>query len=206
MNEKEKELKAFNQCADALSALDNKSIFKVFQLLSVHFEFVPTNLMGNKSSESSPPNQNAHIPVVNDVLQIQERVPAKAEDVSNKPKKKGSSKTSPTFLVNLDFSPSGKESLEAFYKKFKISSSQERNLIFIYYLQEIMMEQVISANHVFSCYKHLRLKMPSFPQTLNDTKRLKGWIETANYNDLKTTRNGSNYLEHEKTFRNEALI
>ena len=40
MSEKEKELKAFNHCADALNNLENKSIMKVFQMLSIHFEIV----------------------------------------------------------------------------------------------------------------------------------------------------------------------
>ncbi len=40
MTEKEKELKSFNQCADALNSLEKKSILKVFHMLSIHFEIV----------------------------------------------------------------------------------------------------------------------------------------------------------------------
>jgi len=206
MNEKEKELKAFNQCADALSSLDNKSIFKVFQLLSVHFEFIPNNVLNEKKHDSSQlHHKSLNIPANSeDIVKLSEKVSTKTEVGAGKAKKKGSAKSTPTFMVDLDFLPSGEESLDDFYKKFKVVSNQERNLIFIYYLQEVMKEPAITISHVFSCYKHLRLKIPSFPQTLTDTKHLKGWIETANFNELRVTRNGSNYLEHDKPFRNEA--
>jgi|GEM_PF-4905812 hypothetical protein len=61
MNEREKELKAFSQCADALGILEKKAILKVFHMLSIHFEVVPS--IQNNSSKQDLQNNN-HQPLV----------------------------------------------------------------------------------------------------------------------------------------------
>jgi hypothetical protein len=79
----------------------------------------------------------------------------------------------------------------------------ENNLIFLYYLQAVISQQNISVNHIYSCYRHLGLKIPQFPQTLTDTKARKGWIETADSTNLKVTREGINFIEHEMKKQND---
>ncbi|MFD2285798.1 hypothetical protein GJU39_21985 [Pedobacter petrophilus] len=211
MNEKEKELKAFNQCADALGSLENKSIFKVFQLLSVHFEFIPKNIQPERNFEdkgttaflqpveTEKANEYKHKEADKNENKIEVK---KTTATKAKPVKASSSK-SPTYLIDFDLMPNDKESLKAFSEKYNINTNFERNLVCLYYLQEILKTENITVNHVYTCYRNLNAKIPLFPQTLFDTKHRKGWIDTANISDLKVTRTGSNHIEHDKAFQKE---
>lgn len=201
MNEREKIQKSFNQCSDALMSLDQKSILKVFHLLTVHFDIAPAILINQQSEPNTKEKSQAVtlLPAGNDFDNYlddendDKKVPKKVA-----PKKgRGSSSNSYTFLADFDFMPSGKESLRDFASKFKTSNNQELTLIFVYYLQEVLGTQNISENHIFSCFRHLNLKIPSIRDTVTNTKRFQGWIETADRNDIQLTRAGINYLEHD---------
>lgn len=201
MTEKEKELKSFNQCADALSMLDKKGILKVFHMLSIHFEVVP--FLENSNEHKTNVNNEENI--INEIY-IEEtpkiiKKSSKNSNISGK-KTKASNTVDLVYLTEYDFRPPGGESLKDFHSQYKSTSNMENNLIFIYYLQEIRNQKEITMSHVFSCYRHLGIKLPSFPSTLNDTKRLKGWIDN-NPHDLKSTREGINYMEHEITKAND---
>jgi hypothetical protein len=198
MTEKEKELKSFNQCADALNTLEKKSILKVFHMLSIHFEIVD-NLVSRPSMDNFD-NNNYEENIVEKPKQIeanieQKKQPPKANSVSKKVKSQGSK--GQTYLTDFDFIPSGQKSLKVYFNEFEPKTNYDRNLIFVYYLQEILSTTNISTDHIYSCYRNLGLKIPSFPQTLVDTNVNKGWISTSNTNDIKVTRTGMNYILHE---------
>lgn len=198
MTEKEKELKSFNQCADALNTLEKKSILKVFHMLSIHFEIVD-NLVSRPSMDNLD-NNNYEENIVEKPKQIeanieQKKQPPKANSVSKKVKSQGSK--GQTYLTDFDFIPSGQKSLKVYFNEFEPKTNYDRNLIFVYYLQEILSTTNISTDHIYSCYRNLGLKIPSFPQTLVDTNVNKGWISTSNTNDIKVTRTGMNYILHE---------
>jgi len=194
MTEKEKELKSFMQCADALGALDKKSILRVFHMLSIHFEVMPSvETQRNNGNERGL--QDGH----SDVL-IEHQVSNNAKEEKSKTQQKKVRSPvvkDPTYLSDFDFRPLGKDALKDFFGKYKPKSNLENNLIFVYYLQEILRESPVTMSHIYSCYRHIGIKIPSFPQTLVDTKGVKGWIEYPNYNDVKVTRAGINYMEHE---------
>jgi len=98
-------------------------------------------------------------------------------------------------LTNINFAPKGKESLEAFFAKYSPSSDDQRNLLFVYYLQNILEESGISVNHVYSCYDILKLRISeNLPQTVRNTASKKGWIETKNA-ILSVTVKGSNQIK-----------
>jgi len=201
MSEREKVLKAFNQCSDALSSLDTKSIMKVFQLLSVQFDIItfPNASDTNESRQSETQNQQFYLetPKTNQEEKVKEPAKSPKEKATSNKKGKSSSAKSPQYLSDFDFRPSGKDSLKDFFNRYDSKSNLEHNLLFTYYLQEIIKVDGITMSHIFSCYRHLGLKIPSFPQTLVDTKSRKGWIETADSDNLKVTREGINHFEHE---------
>lgn len=203
MNEREKVLKAFNQCSDALSSLDTKSIMKVFQLLSVQFDIITFQNPSDTSEprQSETPSQQLYIESSKSSQEeiVKESPKNQKEKVPSSKKGKSNSAKTPQYLSDFDFRPSGKESLKDFFNRYDSKSNLEHNLLFTYYLQEIVKVESITTNHIFSCYRHLGLKIPSFPQTLIDTKSRKGWIETANSDNLKVTREGINHFEHEFT-------
>jgi hypothetical protein len=199
MIEKERELKSFNQCADALNTLEKKSILKVFHMLSIHFEIVDnivsrpsTDNFENLQHEESTAEKTKLIETNNE----QKKQSTKNNSTSTK-KVKSSASKGPIYLTDFDFNPSGQKSLKDYYSEFEPKTNYDKNLIFVYYLQEILSETNISTDHIYSCYRNLGLKIPSFPQTLIDTNINKGWISTSNTSDIKVTRNGMNHIIHE---------
>lgn len=208
MNEREKVLKAFNQCSDALSNLESKSIMKVFQLLSVQFDIITlqnsSEVSEFKNNDTPATSPQVYLPTSNGESETEGRVSKNSKQKPIQVKKgKSFASKNPQFLSNFDFRPSGKESLKDFFNRYDSKSNLEHNLVFTYYLQEILGEQGISNDHIFSCYRHVGLKIPSFPQTLVDTKKRKGWIDTSDFSNLKVTREGINYIEHEILKKND---
>lgn len=91
-----------------------------------------------------------------------------------------------------------KPSLKDFYSEYTPSNNFERNLIFVYYLQNIAKLTAITTNHIFTCYRHVGVKIPgAFKQSLWDTASQKGWIDTGSLEDIKLTTQGINYIEHD---------
>ena len=91
-----------------------------------------------------------------------------------------------------------KPSLKDFYSNYTPSNNLERNLIFVYYLQNIAKVTAIITNHVFTCYRHVGVKIPgAFKQSLWDTASQKGWIDTSSLEDIKLATQGINYIEHD---------
>lgn len=205
MNEREKVQKAFNQCSDALISLDAKSILKVFQLLSVQFDIITFQPNSEKGESNNPTQPQVYLPPANEYVEEersnQDKLDKKAKNGNPKKGKSATSKE-PQYLTNFDFRPNGKESLKEFFGKYDTKSNLEYNLIFIYYLQEVVGETNINVDMVYSCYRHLNLKVPVFPQTLRDTRSRKGWIDTADSDNLKITREGRNFMEHEISKKN----
>lgn len=193
MNEKEKELKAFNQCADALNGLDKQSVLKIFQMLSLHFDIV--NILPHYSKDSE---KQEEVEVKTNSLLIENKLNLNRKETvatKNKSVAKKTKSGQPNYLTEFDFAPNNEISLKEFSSKNNTTSNMEKNVLFVYYLQEILKIDDISIDHIYSCYRHIGLKIPSFPQTLVDTKKRKSWIDTAHMNDIKITRVGLNYVQ-----------
>ena len=123
----------------------------------------------------------------------------------NPPKSKATQKrksrgSSPSIINNLDLSGGSKcEKLRDFYKRYETKSNYERNLIFIYYLQQMLKITGITVNHVFTCYRNVSgLKVPeALYQSLSETSNKKGWVDTSDTDNIKVTVSGMNHLEHD---------
>lgn len=93
-----------------------------------------------------------------------------------------------------------KPSLKDFFSKYNVVSNLERNLIFVYYLQNVAQEKPITSNHIFTCYRNTNVKIPgAFIQILRDTASKKGWIDTSSLDDIGLTTQGINHVEYEMT-------
>jgi len=117
------------------------------------------------------------------------------------PKKSSSKKTvskSPKQLLDLNLRPNGKISLRDFYDRFEIKSNFERNVTFVYYLSKELSIGNIGIDHIYTAYKEAGQKVPGdIYQSLIDTKKHKGWIDTTNIEDIKLSIQGENYIEHD---------
>lgn len=116
-------------------------------------------------------------------------------------RRKGAGKQAlPKVVSDLDLSGAGKvERLREFFGTFKSSTNFERNLIFVYYLTQKLKINGITPDHVFTCYRDVPgIKAPgALRQSLLDTSREKGWLNTSDMNGIEITVPGINYLEHD---------
>lgn len=101
-----------------------------------------------------------------------------------------------TINTSLDLNPIGKQSLKDFFTPLKSKNHSEHILVIVYYLEKLTNENMININSLYTAYKHLALKVPNFVKTFANIKKRNGYIDTTNYNNLKVTRIGENYLEH----------
>jgi hypothetical protein len=136
---------------------------------------------------------------------------------ATKPKQKGTNnkvntkakknKNAGVNVVNdLELAASGDiPSLKDFYAKFIIKTDIERNLLFIYYLEQVRkMSGGISVDVIFTCYRNLTIKIPAdLKQSLRNASHTRSWIDTSDSTNIKTTTVGSNYVEHDLLKNNE---
>lgn len=126
--------------------------------------------------------------------------PEKSKRSSIGKKKKTSGGSASGKMVNdLDLSGAGgTDRLKDFFSQYKISTNYERNLVFAYYLQHRLNLQSITIDHIFTCYRDVGVKVPSaLQQSLWDTSKHKGWLNTSNGESITVTVPGMNHLEHD---------
>lgn len=129
-----------------------------------------------------------------------EKQAAKAEaPTPSKGKHRQLKKEALSIVKDLNLAGQGdKPSLKDFFSNYKARSQWEKNVIFVYYLQNIAKVTPITTNHIYTCYRNVGTKIPgAFKQSLWDTASDKGWIDTSSLENIKLTTQGINYIEHD---------
>lgn len=118
---------------------------------------------------------------------------------SKKPRSSKGKASTPSIVKDLNLRPKGKTGLRDFYNQYKANSNLEKNLVFVYWLQEEAGVANITEDHVFTCYRDIPgVKAPAaMYQSLIDTSRRKGWLDTTDTDDVKVTIPGVNHIEHD---------
>jgi len=112
-----------------------------------------------------------------------------AEEAPEKPKY--------TLMEDLDLS-AGKNrvSLVGFMdQKFPITN-EERNLVFLYYLQYKLKTKIRTADHVYTCYKAAKIRVPlNLENNLQVTATQRRWIKITKTGRLSVSPSGKLYVE-----------
>jgi hypothetical protein len=104
-------------------------------------------------------------------------------------------------LTDLDFRPSGQQSLLDFAAGKRPRNLNDRNLVAVYYLEQILGLQNITVDHVRAAYKECNWREPSSPlHSLQNTASQKSWISTRHMDDIRTTSTGTNTVEKEMPY------
>jgi hypothetical protein len=83
-------------------------------------------------------------------------------------------------------------------------TNEERNLVFVYYLQEILELDVVTSNHIFTCYKEVHIRVPiNIENSLQITANQHKWITIFPDGRLRITREGRKYVEHKLPMKKE---
>ena len=123
----------------------------------------------------------------------------KREESPSKQRKRGSAE-SYKVLGDLDlYAKDNAPALKEFFEQKEPASAFEMNAVFIYYLTHLKKLSSIGIDHIYSCYKEVGTpKIPEkLRQSLFDTRSKKGWIDTADVNNLTLTLKGEKFVEHE---------
>jgi hypothetical protein len=106
----------------------------------------------------------------------------------------------PVLVKELDLAAKDTQvGLKDFLKRYKkLTSALDLNALFVYYLSREAAVDPITMDHVYTCYKHVGARVPKFlTQSLWDTARRKGTIDSTSLDDVKLTTVGENWVEHD---------
>ncbi len=134
-------------------------------------------------------------PQPNEGESIKARAKKNAKPKETKPR---SPSTGPKMLGDLVLNPSGKQSFKDFAKEKNPTSNFERSVVAVYYLEQVLEVNGITADHVFTAYKSVGWRPPSDPRNnLQVVKSKHAWIETQNMDAIATTYRGRTFVEHD---------
>jgi len=101
-------------------------------------------------------------------------------------------------VPDLDFRPTGKPTLKDFLEEKKPDTDLEAGLVMIYYMQQMMGLAKIGPNHVLTAFKEAKRAIPAdLRQTIRNTKKSRMWLNFTDIEDIRTTTQGDNVVEHE---------
>lgn len=99
---------------------------------------------------------------------------------------------------DLDFRPEGKESLRDFVARKEPATNHERNLVAVFYVEQVLQLPDITAGDVLLVYKSCGWREPSdLGMELRKTASARKWLNTANSKAISTMAQGRNTVEHD---------
>ena len=77
-------------------------------------------------------------------------------------------------------------------------SNFERNLIFTYYLKQVIGVDKVNLDHIFTCYRNVGQKIPkALEQSMRDTAKDRGWVDIDDLESIDVPVGGINHIEHD---------
>jgi hypothetical protein len=124
-----------------------------------------------------------------------------AEPVTNGAKPRSARAKKPVnypLVKDLNFYPSGKQSLQDFFKEKAPSGIQQKLTAAVYYLDRILEIKEITPSHVVTVLKEVGVRVPSdVAQSMRNVANKKAFIDTSATNAIKITVKGENFIEHD---------
>jgi hypothetical protein len=103
-----------------------------------------------------------------------------------------------TLVPDLNFRPSGERSLKEFVDEKRPKNDLEVALVAVYYMQHHMALSKIGPAHVMTAFKEAGKAIPrDVRQTIRNVKNTKIWLHFSDIEDIRTTTQGDNFVEHE---------
>ncbi|MEM7348336.1 MAG: hypothetical protein AAF485_29250, partial [Chloroflexota bacterium] len=167
-----------------------KTIYTDFKTHFVGIELDETALLPPRRRRKSKPAPAA----------TEETTPPVSEAAPNATtsKSKSKPKSSPyTYLkdLNLRATENHASLVEFMDSKFPLTN-EERNIVFLYYLQNTLKLKPITADHIYTCYRAAKLRVPlSLDNSLQITLNGKGWIRMTKTGNITLTAAGKKYVE-----------
>jgi hypothetical protein len=107
-------------------------------------------------------------------------------------------KPSASIVKDLNLRPEGGQSFSEFATEKKPTTNQQKCTVAVYYLSRVLGVVGINTDHVFTCFKDARWRVPSdLYHTLVSTAYDKGWLDTSDMNSIVLTARGETMVEHD---------
>jgi len=121
------------------------------------------------------------------------RPPAAAKPARSR---KTSGKRSFTIDKEINFRPAGKKSLRDFAGEKNPSTIEQKNVVIVYYIQEVLGLSSANIGQVLAGYQACQWKPAGSPDvSLRKTASRHGWLDTGNSNAITLTHNGRTFVE-----------
>lgn len=112
-----------------------------------------------------------------------------------------------SIVKDLNLRSEGNPWFREFYDQKKTSTQEQAVTVAVYYLKRILELDKITPEHVFTCFKDVERKTPkNMPQTIRDTAKRKGWVDTSERGNIKITNHGENLVEHDLLSSNSQKV
>jgi hypothetical protein len=112
--------------------------------------------------------------------------------------RKSAAKKSWSRARDLNFRPAGKPSLRDFAAEKDPASNFEKNVVAVYYLEEVLALDAIDVGHVLAVYTECGWRSPSDPEnSLLVTASRKNWLETSDMKAIRLAYQGRNTVEYD---------
>jgi hypothetical protein len=133
-----------------------------------------------------------------------EKAPVPEPDVEKEEAKPPDEKPSPptpayALIKDLDLEASDSQPslVEFMDSKFPITN-EERNIVFLYYLQHTLKLKSIKLDHIYTCYRETKIRVPlNLENSLRITADQHGWIRTTKAGNIRLTATGKSYVENQ---------
>lgn len=102
-----------------------------------------------------------------------------------------------TFMEDLELDAAvDRPSLVEFMDTKLPITNEERNVVFLYYLQNILKIKPITMDHIFTCYRQAKIRAPlNIENSLRMTAEHRGWIKANQNGSMTVTPDGKQYVE-----------
>jgi hypothetical protein len=101
-------------------------------------------------------------------------------------------------VPDLEFRPTGKQTLEEFVDQKSPKNDLETALATVYYMQNVMALTQIGPAHVMTAFKGVGKAVPvDLRQTIRNIKKSKVWLTFTDIENIRRTTQGDNFVEHE---------
>ena len=101
-------------------------------------------------------------------------------------------------VPDLNFRINGNPTLKAFVDEKSPKNDLEATLALVYYMQHVMELAKIGPAHVMTAFKEVGKPFPAdIRQTIRNVMNLKMWLNFTDIEDVRTTTQGDNFVQHE---------
>ncbi len=145
----------------------------------------------------APPSESASLPSPQPPPMVVQPVPAKVEPQSDLEPKLVHPVPTYKFIEDLHLEAAeGHPALVEFMDAKLPITNEERNLVFLYYLQYTLKIRPITLDHVYTCYRGAKIRAPlNMENSLRITAEQHSWIKTTQNGNFSVTPEGKQYVE-----------